>query len=152
VSALVVALLLAQAPVPKATVVDVSAPDAIYEDISRGYATDVVKALEKAGFEARRIDESELPVDGCHSGPCLARVAKDNKADVVITLDATELDKKTNGVAVAAMWGLNGEPLTVTRYTLKPNAKPPKELATFATNVLAALKKKQPPPPRDAGT
>jgi hypothetical protein len=150
VSALVVALLFAQAP--KASVVDVSAPDAIYEDISRGYAMDVVKALEKAGFEARRVDESELPVDGCHSGPCLARVAKDQKADVVITLDATELDKKTNGVAVAAMWGLNGEPLTVTRFTIKTNGKPPKELATFATNVLAALKKKQPPPPKDAGT
>jgi hypothetical protein len=150
VSALVVALLLAQAP--RASVVDVSAPDAIYEDVSRGYAMDVVKALEKAGFEARRVDESELPVDGCHSGPCLARVAKDQKADVVITLDATELDKKTNGVAVAAMWGLNGEPLTVTRFTMKTNAKPPKELATFATNVLAALKKKQPPPPKDAGT
>lgn len=150
-TALVAALLFAQAP--RASVIDVSAPDAIYEDISRGYATDVVSALEKAGFDARRVDESELPAEGCRSGPCLAKIAKEQKADVVITLDATELDPKKNGVALAAMWGLNGEPLTVKRYTIATKAKKqPKELAAFATDTLAALRKRVPVPVTDAGS
>ena len=62
-----------------------------------------------------------------------------------------KVDSKKNGVAVAAMWGRNGEPLTVKRYTMKPNGKPPKELAAFATETLAALiKRVTPPPPRAA--
>jgi len=156
VIAFVVAVALSQGP--RAAVIDVSAPDAIYEDVSRSYAADVVRALDKAGFDARRVDESELPEKGCRFGPCLADVAKANKADVVITLDAVEVDSKKNGVAVAAMWGRNGEPLTVKRYTVKSNGKPPKELAAFATETLAALAKRlapaPPKPPRpsaDAG-
>jgi hypothetical protein len=146
-----IAVMVVCAQAPRASVVDVSAPDAIYEDVSRGYAGDVVRALEKAGFDARRVDESELPQEGCHSGPCLAKVAKEQKADVVITLDATELEPKKNGVALAAMWGRNGEPLTVKRFTVK-GAPPPKDLSAFATDVLNALRKKQPPPLRDGGT
>jgi hypothetical protein len=42
------------------------------------------------------------------------------------------------------MWGLNGEPLTVKRYTVK-GSKVPKELAAFATDTLAALRKRTAP-------
>ncbi len=140
--ALAAALVLCQAP--KAAVVDVSTPDAVYEDVSRALAEQVAAALETAGFEAVRVDENELPEEGCRAGPCLAKVAHAKHALVLVTLDAAELDKKRTGVAVAALLGLNGLPLATARYVVKAGAKKtPKELLDFTQKVFAAAQKAQ---------
>lgn len=136
--------LLAQTPAPlKAAVVDISASDAIYEDISRGLATDAASALTKAGFVAVRIDESELP-PRCRLGPCLGEMARAQSADVVVTLDARESgpDNAHATVAIAALWGLNGEPLAGGRYTAVPGRKRPKPLTAFAEAAWKAMQKK----------
>jgi hypothetical protein len=143
VLALVAAALLSQSS-PKAAVVDVSAPDAVYEDVSRALATQVSVALNGAGFEAVRVDENELPEEGCRAGPCLAKVAKEKKALVLVTLDATELDKKKTSVAVAALLGLNGMPLAGGRYvSVEGQKKLPKELLEFAKKVYQSAIKAQ---------
>ncbi|MFT3839258.1 MAG: hypothetical protein QM723_19910 [Myxococcaceae bacterium] len=141
--ALVALAVLAQSS-PKAAVVDVSQPDAVYEDVSRALATQVSVALDGAGFEAVRVDENELPEQGCHAGPCLAKVAKDKKALVLVTLDATELDKKRTQVAVAALLGLNGMPLAGGRYvSVEGQKKLPKELVEFVKKVFDQAQKAQ---------
>jgi hypothetical protein len=136
--------LLAQAPAPlKAAVVDISASDAIYEDISRGLANDAASALTQAGFVAVRIDESELP-PRCRVGPCLGEMARAQGADVVVTLDAEETgpDNANAKVAIAALWGANGEALAGGRYTVVPGKKRPKPLTTFAEASWKAMQKK----------
>ncbi len=156
--ALAAALVLAQSP--KAAVIDVSQPDAVYEDVSRALATQVSVALDGAGFEAVRVDENELPEEGCRAGPCLAKVAKDKKALVLVTLDATELDKKRTSVAVAALLGLNGMPLAGGRYVaVEGQKKLPKELVEFVKRVFEQAQKAQreieawkAAHPRDGGT
>ena len=132
------------APSPQAAVIDVSAPDAVYEDVSRALAEQVSAALNGAGFEAVRVDENELPEDGCRAGPCLAKVAKDKHAQVLVTLDATELDKKRTQVNVAALFGLNGMPLAGGRYVSKEGDKKlPKELVAFTKKVFEQAQKAQ---------
>lgn len=149
---LVLAVLLAQAAPLRVTVIDVSESDAIYEDVSRGLAEDVARALTAAGFEATRIDESELPEFPCPPGPCLARVARQQKAHVLVTLDAKELDKARLGVGLTALLGSNGMPLAGARYTLAPNQKKvPKELTAFGAQLQAQLSKLAPTPAADAG-
>jgi hypothetical protein len=150
---LALALVLAQAPV-RVTVIDVSDSDAIYEDVSRGLAEDVAKALTAAGFDAHRVDESEMPDADCKVGPCLAKVVKSQNAQVLVTLDAKELDKKKIAIGLTGLLGSNGEPLTGARYTLKVGQKKtPKELTAFGVDLLArAAKKLKPPAPAvDAG-
>lgn len=133
-------LALAQLPSSKVVVIDVSAPDAVYEDVSRGLAEQVVKELGAAGLETIRIDENELPEEGCRLGPCLGTVARARRALVVVIVDAVELDKKgRTGVSVAAMAGHNGMPLTAKRYTTKPGAKPPPELKAFVADLMKKL-------------
>lgn len=137
---LLLTLALAQLPPSKVVVIDVSAADAVYEDVSRGLAEQVVKELNAAGLESIRIDENELPEEGCRVGPCLGVVAKSRKALVVVILDAVELDKKgKTGVAVAAMAGFNGMPLTAKRYTTKPDSKPTPELKAFTADLVKKL-------------
>ncbi len=134
------ALVLSQAP--KAAVIDVSAPDAVYEDVSRALAEQVSAALNAAGFEAVRVDENELPEEGCREGPCLGKVARQKQALVLVTLDATELDKKRTQVAIAALLGLNGMPLAGGRYVAKEGQKkPPKELLDFTRTVFEKARK-----------
>lgn len=144
-SALLLALLLSADP-PKVVVVDVSAPDAVYEDVSRALADEVVEGLREAGMDAERIGENELPEEGCRIGPCLGKVAKQYKAKVVVILDATEVDKKHTRVNVAAMAGHNGMPLCAKRYVVKAESKAPKDLKAF----IGDLTKKVLPP--DAGS
>ncbi len=149
------AVLLAQVPSPvRVTVIDVSEADAIYEDVSRGLAEDVTRALAAAGFEATRIDESELPEFPCPPGPCLAKVARQQKAHVLVTLDAKELDKVKIGVGLTALLGTNGMPLLGARYALKAGQKKaPKELTEFGPKLLAQVAKAyRPVAPKDAGT
>jgi hypothetical protein len=129
------ALVASQVPL-KVAVVDVSAPDAIYEDVSRALATQAAEQLTRAGVMAVRIDEDELPPGGCRIGPCLGEVAKAQGADVVVTLDAEEVDASTSRVAVAALWGASGEPLAGGRYVARGVAKPPKALKRFAVDVV----------------
>jgi hypothetical protein len=132
---------------PRVVVVDVSAPDAVYEDVSRALAEDVVAALKTAGLEAVRIGENELPEQGCRIGPCLGQVAREQKARVVVILEATELDKTRTSVSLAAMAGHNGMPISAKRYVVKSGGKPPKELKAFATDLATRVL----PPPVDAG-
>ena len=151
---LLVALALAQAPKVRVAVVDVSDADAVYEDVSRALADDVAEALTKAGFDAARIDESEMPDEGCRIGPCLARVARSSRAAILVALDAVEIDKKKVGVGLTALQGSNGAPLAGTRYqVLLGKKKVPKELSGFGAQLQAAwVKATTPPAPRDAGT
>jgi hypothetical protein len=140
-----VALLLCQAPV--AIVFDVSAPDAVYEDVSRGVADSVVSALGKAGFEAVRVDENELPRDGCRAGPCLGKVSKAHGAALVVTVDVEEDGKTKLKVGLAAMRGTDGMPLGAQRFgqPVEPK-KPPKPLTKFCTGLPRALEKANEPP------
>ena len=147
--ALLVAVSLGQAA-PRVAVLDVSAPDAVYEDISRELATKVAASLTAAGFDAVRIDESQLPPEGCRIGPCLGVVARAQKAKVVVIVDATELDKSRTGVGVAALWGTDGQPLATTRFVATGDkTKPAKALEHFATKLLKRVRELQ--GVRDAG-
>ncbi len=148
--AAVAALVLASGP--RIIVLDVSVPDAIYEDVSRGIADSLVSELKQRGLDAVRVDEREMSVENCRGGPCLGVVAKEQKAHVVITLDATELEtsKASYGVSVTAMAGRNGMPLAGGRYELKDGRrKKPKGLDEFVQKIVDVAAKF--PPPRDGG-
>ncbi len=121
---------------PKVALIDVSAPDEVYEDESRALADDVVAVLNKSGFVAERVDERELPREGCRIGPCLGKVSVQRGAQVVIALDATELPDKRIGVSMTAMRSTDGLPLSAVRYTAKPGGKPAAELTAFAKDLL----------------
>jgi hypothetical protein len=137
VLALALATLLSQAP-PVVAVIDISSEDAIYEDVSRRYAESLVEALTKEGVPAVRVDESELPEEGCRLGPCLGVAARGKGALAVVTLDAEELSKTKSKVVVTVMRATNGEPLAGGRYELNVGMrKIPKGLTAF----LAAVKK-----------
>lgn len=119
-------------------VLDVSAEDAVYEDESRALAIEIVEYLETKGLTARRVDESELPPQGCRAGPCLEKVAKGS--DVLVTVDVAEIGKSQLGVAVTALAGRTGMPLAGGRYHVTPKTKrPPKELEKFVQKLLDAL-------------
>jgi hypothetical protein len=125
-------------------VLDVSAEDAVYEDESRELAIEAVDRFNANGAIARRIDESELPPQGCRAGPCLEKVAKGS--DVLVTIDVVEISKGKLGVAITALAGRTGMPLGGGRYHVEPKMKrPPKELEKFVTKVLAAVR------PKDGG-
>ena len=138
--ALLVAVSLAQTP-PRVVVLDVSAPDAIYEDVSRELATKVAESLTAAGFDATRLDESQLPPEGCRIGPCLGEVARAQKAKVVVIIDATELDKERSGVGVAALWARDGQPLATARFVAKGDkTKPAKALERFGAELMKRVR------------
>lgn len=134
-----IAFALAQAPVSKVAVVDVSAPDEIYEDVSRALADLVVDALKAAGLDAVRIDERDLPEAGCRLGPCLGDAARAKNAQVVVMCDATEAADDTSNVKLAALWSNNGAPVAVSKYTVTAGQKKaPKQLMKFAIEVAKA--------------
>lgn len=141
--------LLSQTPV-RVVVIDVSAPDAIYEDVSRALADQVVQAMVSAGLEAERVDERELPDEGCRIGPCLGVIGRAHKAHVVVIVDAAEVDKKRSGVSVAALYGRDGRPLAAKRYTVEGVGKAPKALGVFVAEVSREATALVAPP--DAGT
>ena len=144
---LLVAIALSQLAPSRVVVIDVSAPDAVYEDISRALAEQVVAELHEGGLEALRIDENELPEEGCRLGPCLGVVAKARQARVVVILDAVELDKKgKTQVSVAAMAGWNGMPISAKRYVVKAGSKSAPELLAWVKDLARRLT------PPDAGT
>jgi hypothetical protein len=136
-------LALALAAAPVVVVVDVSASDAIYEDVSRGLAEALVEALQRAGFEAHRVDENQLPPDGCRAGPCLEAVARAHRADAVVLLDAAE-DGPATRVSLMGLGGRDGRPLAGARYSLDKKAK--KKVLGFIAQLHKAL-----PPRPDAG-
>ena len=143
--ALTLFTLLSQAP--QLAVIDISSEDAIYEDVSRRYAQSLVEALTKEGVSAVRVDESELPPEGCRLGPCLGVAARGKGALAVVTLDAEELSDTRSKVVVTVMRATNGEPLAGGRYELKVGAKKiPKGLTAFLTQVKKAMTKLAPPP------
>jgi hypothetical protein len=145
--ALALATLLSQTP-PQVAVIDISSEDAIYEDISRRYTESLVEALGKEGVNAVRIDESELPPEGCRLGPCLGVAARSKGAFAIITLDAEELSPKKTKVVMTLMRATNGEPLAGGRYELKAGVKKaPKGLIAFLAQVKKAMAKAFPPPP-----
>lgn len=142
---LLLALCASDAPLIKVAVVDVSKSDAIYEDVSRGLADQVVAALNGAGLVAVRVDEREVP-RGCRVGPCLEKIVRAQQAQVLVLVDATEVDEKKNGVGAAALWGLDGRPLSAARYTVPLMGKRvPKKLAAFAADVAKQSFKLTPP-------
>jgi len=132
-------LILAQAPVTKVAVVDVSAPDDIYEDVSRGLSDAVVEALKATGLEAIRIDERDLPASGCRLGPCLGEAARAQNAQVVVMVDCSEAGETASGVKLAALWSNNGAPVAVSKYQVTHEQKKvPKQLMKFAVAVAKA--------------
>lgn len=137
--------LMSQAPVQVA-VIDISAEDAIYEDVSRRFTQSLVEALSKEGITAVRIDESELPAEGCRLGPCLGVAARAKGALTVVTLDAEEVNDSKSKVVVTMMRATNGEPLAGGRYDLKAGVKKaPKGLTAFLTQAKKAMTKVLPP-------
>lgn len=133
-----VALVVLQQAAPQVAIIDISADDAIYEDVSRRYAESLAEALIKDGIPAVRVDESELPPEGCKLGPCLGVAARAKGALTVVTLDAEELSESKSKVVVTMMRATNGEPLAGGRYELKAGTKKaPRGLTQF----LAAVKK-----------
>ena len=135
--ALALATLISQVP-PLVAVIDISSEDAIYEDVSRRYTQSLVDALTKEGVPAVRVDESDLPPEGCRLGPCLGVAARDKGALAIVTLDAEEVSETKTTVVVTVMRATNGEPLAGGRYELKVGMKKiPRGLTAF----LAAAKK-----------
>lgn len=132
----VVMTMLAQAPT--VAVIDISAEDAIYEDVSRKLAQSLSEALTKDGVTAVRVEEAELPPEGCRLGPCLGVVARAKEAKAVVTLDAEELSTTKTRVVVTMMRATNGEPLAGGRYELKAGAK---KAPAGLTKFLEAAKK-----------
>lgn len=140
---LVASLFLAQAePQAQVAIIDISADDAIYEDVSRRYAQSLAEALTKEGLSAVRVDESELPPEGCKLGPCLGVAARAKGALTIITLDAEELSETKSKVVVTMMRATNGEPLAGGRYELKAGSKKvPKGLTQFLSAAKKAMAK-----------
>src|SRR5262249_13352417 len=97
--ALIFTLAFAQTPC-RVVVFEVSASDAVYEDVSRSLAEALVESLGSKGVIALRATENDLPSKGCRFGPCLGKVAAALKADVLVTLDVSEID--SGRLAVAA--------------------------------------------------
>ncbi len=133
---LVAWLLLAAPAAPVVAVVDVSLPDAVYEDVSRALADDVVTALEKAGLSASRVDENELPPEGCRAGPCLEALARARRVQALVVVDATEKGPDVE-VSVMALLATNGRPLGAKRFVAGKRAK--KALTLFSASVARAL-------------
>ena len=147
-----VSLAVTQLPPSRVVVVDVSAADAVYEDVSRALAEQVVSELTAVALEAMRIDENELPEEGCRLGPCLGVVAKARRARVVVIVDAVELDKKgKTQVSVAAMAGHNGMPISAKRYVVKGPGKIAPELKAFVKDLANRLTPPDAGAPLDAG-
>lgn len=136
----VLALVLAQGMI-RVAVLDVSAPDAVYEDVSRGLAERVSDELLKKGFLSKRVDESEVPVDNCRIGPCLGVIAKAHAADVLLILDATEGEKGKVEVTLSAMRGRDGLPLAAGKWTTTAEGKPNKQLSKFLDATQKAVAK-----------
>jgi hypothetical protein len=89
-----------------------------------------------------RIDESELPPEGCKLGPCLGVAARAKGALTVVTLDAEELSEAKSKVVVTLMRATNGEPLAGGRYELKAGSKKaPRGLTQFLIAVKKAMSK-----------
>lgn len=145
---MLLALVLSQAPSVTVVVIDVSAPDAIYEDVSRGLAEQVVTALKAAGAKAERVDEGELPPGGCRIGPCLGEVARARGAQVVVALDAEEVEGAKSRVAVSALASVNGEPLAAGRYLSGRGV--PRALERFAKQTVEAGLARLPAPSQPA--
>lgn len=142
--ALALLSLLSQAPAQVA-VIDISAEDAIYEDVSRKLAQSLADALGREGVSAVRVDESELPPAGCKLGPCLGVVARAKNALAIVTLDAEEVNEAKTKVVVTLMRATNGEPLAGGRYELNSGSKKaPKGLIKFLAAAKKAMAKVQP--------
>lgn len=128
-------------PSLKLAVLDVSAPDAIYQDVSTGLADRLSEAFLKRGFLACRIDETQVPpkAEGCRLGPCLGIIAAAHQVDVLVILDATETDKGID-VTLSAMRGRDGLPLAAGKWATTAAGKPTKKLTRFldATTKAAA--------------
>lgn len=140
-------LLLSLGQSPQVAVIDISAEDAIYEDVSRRFAQALSEALSQAGVPAVRVDESELPPEGCRLGPCLGVAARSKGALALVTVDAEEVTESRNKVVVTMMRATNGEPLAGGRYELRAGTKrPPRGLVQFIERVKKAMLKVAPPP------
>jgi len=137
---LALTLVLAQGSV-RVAVLDVSAPDAIYEDVSRALTETVSDELLKKGFLSKRVDESELPVEGCRIGPCLGVIARAQSADVLVIVDATEGAKGKVDVVLSAMRGRDGLPLAAGRWATTGEGKPGKQLTKFLVATQKAVAK-----------
>lgn len=136
----VLTLVLAQGTV-RVAVLDVSAADAIYEDVSRALAEKVSDELLKKGFLSKRVDESEVPIDGCRIGPCLGVIAKSQSADVLVIVDAVEGAKGKVEVVLSAMRGRDGLPLAAGKWTTTAEGKQNKQLTKFLVATQKAVTK-----------
>ena len=125
------------AAAPRAALVDVSAPDAVYEDESRAIANQMVAQLAKVGVDAVRVEEAELPEGGCRYGPCLGELGKLKQANLVISMDVVQLKGGHWGIAIATLAARNGQPLASGKFELKKLTDTPKGFKAY----LAQMKK-----------
>lgn len=144
--AVLVSLALSQASL-KVAVLDASAPDAIYEDVSRALTQRVSDELLKRGFLSRRVDETEIPprAEGCRLGPCLGIIAASQAADVLILVDATEGEKGRVEVTLSAMRGRDGLPLAAGKWSTTVDGKASKQLKKFLDATSRAAAQHVPP-------
>jgi hypothetical protein len=143
---LLVALTLSQTNL-RVAVLDVSAPDAIYEDVSRELTQRVSDELLGRGFSARRVDESELTVENCRIGPCLGVIAKAQSADILVVVDAAEGAKGKVDVVLSAMRGRDGLPLSVGKWATTSEGKKGRQLTKFVEATWKAAAKHVVTPP-----
>lgn len=130
---------------PRVVVYDVSAPDAVYEDIARDAAKVVAGALASRGMTALRAEVESMREPRCRVGPCLAKVAARHEATVLVTLDVAEAPNEMLSIACAALRATNGALLSARRWIVRAPTEKHQRLDELAKELAAALA------PPDAG-
>jgi hypothetical protein len=128
----------------RVVVYDVSAPDAVYEDVARDAAKTLVSRLAKQRLVAVRAETEAMPEPRCRVGPCLAKVALEATAEALITFDVAEAPNERLSIACAALRASNGALLTARRWVVKRPTDAPKAIDRFAADLVAALAKTNP--------
>lgn len=141
--ALLAASLLGQAT-PTIALVDISAPDAVYEDVSQAVVRELAELLAKGPVHVSLVTQDAAR--GCRFGPCLGALAKQQQAAIVITVEVAEGEHPSLAVAALALRAADGTPLSGRRWKTGGKKKPGKAREAFLKDVLAAAAALPPPP------
>lgn len=133
---LLTAVLLAQAT-PTLALVDISAADAVYEDVSQAAVRELAELLAKGPVNVTLVTQDAAR--GCRFGPCLGALAKQHKAAIIITVDVAEAEHPAISVAALALRGADGVPISGRRWRSGGKKKPGKARDDFVRDVFAAV-------------
>ncbi len=133
--ALLAAAVLSQAT-PTIALVDISAADAVYEDVSQPIVRELAGLLAKGPVNVTLVTQDSAW--GCRFGPCLGALAQQHHAAIVITVDIAEAEHPVLTVAALALKGADGAPLSGRRWKTGGKKKPGKARDDFVRDVLAA--------------